>query len=164
VLASQAPIPDAGQHVVEVLEQESDPLPPCHRRRFYVRGVSGGNRPRTSRSLLAQTVLVLPRTMVVYDHGIQQQKRVERDDHRDCNGEICPNAHGRPFKDESYYEALALSSPRKFLLSRASTEVGGGESAGEGPRGGDDAAPTRPPAPETWRVSRLPRKRCSETQ
>jgi hypothetical protein len=104
------------------------------------------------RSLLAQTVLVLPRTMVVYDHGIQQQKRVERDDHRDCNGEICPNAHGRPFKDESYYEALALSSPRKFLLSRASTEVGGGESAGEGPREGDDAAPTRPPAPETWRV------------
>jgi hypothetical protein len=30
VLTSQAPIPDAGQHVVEVLEQEGDSLPLCH--------------------------------------------------------------------------------------------------------------------------------------
>jgi hypothetical protein len=124
-------------------------LPARHRVRFYVRGVSGGNRPRTSRSLLAQTVLVLPRTMV-YDHGIQQEQRVEGDDHRDCNGEICPNAHGKHFnetrsfpKTNAITRLLALSSPHKLLLSRASTELGR-KSAGEGPPGGEDAAPPAP--------------------
>jgi hypothetical protein len=39
VLTPQALVPDAGQLVVEVLEQEGDPLPPCHRVRFYGRGV-----------------------------------------------------------------------------------------------------------------------------
>ena len=31
MIASRALVPDAGQHVVEVLEQEGDALPPCHR-------------------------------------------------------------------------------------------------------------------------------------
>jgi hypothetical protein len=131
---------------------KGDPLPARHRVRFYARGLNDGNRPRTSRSLLAQTVLVLPRTMV-YDQGIQQQQRVERDDHRDCNGEICPNAHGKHFnetrsfpKTNAITRLLALSSPHKFLLSRASTELGR-KSAGEGPPGVDDAAPIRPPTP-----------------
>jgi hypothetical protein len=31
VLASRTRIPDAGEYVVEVFEQEGDPLPPCHR-------------------------------------------------------------------------------------------------------------------------------------
>ena len=51
MLAPRPPVPDAGEHVVEVVEQESDPLSPRHRFRYYAVGVYRGNglsrRPRS---------------------------------------------------------------------------------------------------------------------
>jgi hypothetical protein len=114
------------------------------------------------RSLLAQTVLVLPRTMVVYDHGIQQQKRVERTITASAMARYAQMLTDGPSKTKAITRLLALSSPRrKFLLSRASTGLGGGSRPGRG----REAATTLPqPGPLPRRrgeFSRLPRKRRS---